>query len=117
MQILNVTVYDPLGNNSPQKTHKVGKHELITITHSEVDWAHVLSSEMEKQRGKLLVTGSVPFYSRRVKLTDAIVSAQRQYRRTMQQLVSKNVRHNVELFELEFQPWRESGNYWSFFTP
>ncbi|KAF7166678.1 hypothetical protein CNMCM6106_002394 [Aspergillus hiratsukae] len=99
--ILNVTVYDPLGDNSPQKTHKVGEHELITITHSEVDWAHVLSSEMEKQRGKLLVT----------------VSAQRQYRRTMQQLVSKNVRHNVELFELEFQPWRESGDYWSFFTP
>jgi hypothetical protein len=100
-------------------THKVGEHELIAITSGEVDWADVLSSEMEKQRGKLLVTGSVPSTSpRRVdNLTEKTVSAQREYRRTMQQLVSKNVRHNVELFELEFQPWRESGDYWSFFTP
>ncbi|KAG2001295.1 hypothetical protein GB937_010314 [Aspergillus fischeri] len=59
-RILNVTVYDPLRDDSQQITYKVSEHELITITSSEVDWAHVLSSKMEKQRGKLLITGSIP---------------------------------------------------------
>jgi hypothetical protein len=45
------------------------------------------------------------------------VSAQRRIRREMQKLVRESIRHNVELFELEFQPWREGRDWWSFLTP
>lgn len=34
----------------------------------------------------------------------------------MQQLVKMNVKHDVELFELEFQPWQERSDWLSFLT-
>lgn len=35
----------------------------------------------------------------------------------MQKLVRDSLHRNVELFELEFQPWREGRDWLSFFTP
>jgi hypothetical protein len=35
----------------------------------------------------------------------------------MRQLVKGKVASDVELFELEFQPWREGRDWLSFFTP
>ncbi|KAL4948947.1 hypothetical protein BDW69DRAFT_203167 [Aspergillus filifer] len=95
--MLRVIVYDPLGGNSVG----VGEHKLINFMGGEVDWDDVLLSEKTNQRGRLLVT----------------VSAQRHIRRKMQKLVRENIQHNIELFELEFQPWREGRDWWSFLTP
>ncbi|KAL3459618.1 hypothetical protein BJX64DRAFT_291124 [Aspergillus heterothallicus] len=99
--MLEVIVYNPLKTGSVEQSHTFGKHELITIIEGEVDWEQRFQLEQKKQRGRLLVT----------------VSARSHIRRQIQRLVRKNVRNDVELFELEFQPWRERQDWWSFFTP
>lgn len=38
---------------------EIGKHGLISLRGGEVDWKQVLSEEMQKQTGKLLVTGKL----------------------------------------------------------
>ncbi|THC91233.1 hypothetical protein EYZ11_009313 [Aspergillus tanneri] len=53
-----------------QDTRKFGHHELITVYSGKVDWTQVLTEEMQKREGKILVA----------------VSAQRRVRITMQRL-------------------------------
>ena len=37
---------------------KISHHKLITIYSGRMDWAQVLSRELEDQAGKILVTGN-----------------------------------------------------------
>ncbi|KAL5362284.1 hypothetical protein BJX96DRAFT_177017 [Aspergillus floccosus] len=98
-KMLEASVHDP--KRLRKDTSEVIEHELVTIHGGEVDWAQVLSQERRRRAGKILVS----------------VSAERRIRTTIQQLVRSNVQLGVDLFELEFQPWQERRDWWSFLTP
>ncbi|KAH1336849.1 hypothetical protein KXX16_005720 [Aspergillus fumigatus] len=99
--MLKVVVYDPLKANSTQEPLTLGQHELITVHNGEANWKDVLLSELRHRAGAVLVT----------------VSARRGIRRVIRKLVTERVPLDVELFELEFQPWQEKRDWLSYFTP
>ncbi|KAE8396950.1 hypothetical protein BDV37DRAFT_277291 [Aspergillus pseudonomiae] len=99
--MLEVMVYDPSSADNIQVPRKIGHHDLISFYGGKVNWEKILSTEMKRQAGKLLVT----------------VSARRRIRNLVRQLVRNSVWFDVELFELEFQPWQERRDWLSFFTP
>jgi hypothetical protein len=60
--MLEVIVYDPLKTSSVEQSHTFGEHELITMIEGEANWEERFQLELEKQRGRLLVTGNVPLH-------------------------------------------------------
>lgn len=121
--MLKVVVYDPLKANSTQEPLTLGQHELITVHNGEANWKDVLLSELRHRAGAVLVTGEhlIPLYPtarNKLRLTDKRpVSARRGIRRVIRKLVTERVPLDVELFELEFQPWQEARDWLSYFTP
>ncbi|KAL4924642.1 ferric reductase family protein [Aspergillus undulatus] len=98
--LLSVTVYDTLHPVSTEDPRRFGHHDLIEVYSGAPLWKKQLSSEMDKQKGRMLVA----------------VSARRQVRNQFRRLVRANIGQNVELFEHEFQPWARS-SLWSYLTP
>ncbi|KAB8226968.1 ferric reductase family protein [Aspergillus alliaceus] len=58
--MLEVMVYDPSSVDNLQEPRKIGHHDLIAFYGGKVEWKEVLSAEMQRQSGKLLVTGQFP---------------------------------------------------------
>ncbi|KAB8069861.1 hypothetical protein BDV29DRAFT_198373 [Aspergillus leporis] len=54
--MLEVMVYDPSSVDNLQVPRKIGHHDLISFYGGKVKWEEVLSAEMQRQSGKLLVT-------------------------------------------------------------
>ncbi|PGH19274.1 hypothetical protein AJ80_04027 [Polytolypa hystricis UAMH7299] len=86
---LQLLVYDASRASSLKDPLRFGEHDLIQVYGGEVNWQEQLENEISNRKGRLLV----------------MVSAQRHVREKIRDFVQENVYRDVELLDLEFQPW------------
>ena len=56
-QLLNISVYDTLQPVSTGDPQRIGHHDLIKSYGGAPDWEQKLSSEIQKQKGRMLIAG------------------------------------------------------------
>lgn len=117
--MLRVSVYDTTQSQTRTETQHIGDKGLITVRGGQVDWEEQLNHEMKDHAGQLLVSGQYSSLPKEDKLcTNLIqVSAQDEVRNRIRNLVRLRVNRGVELFETEFQPWRDVGGLRAFLNP
>ncbi|KNG84829.1 hypothetical protein ANOM_009840 [Aspergillus nomiae NRRL 13137] len=57
--LLSVTIYDALNPSLKGGLQRFGYHDLIEVHGGEPNWEQQMSTEMEKQKGNMLVAGSL----------------------------------------------------------
>ena len=56
-QLLNISVYDTLQAVSSGDPQRIGHHDLIKSHGGAPEWEQILSSEIQKQKGRMLIAG------------------------------------------------------------